>query len=78
MCALSLSNFSLTLLKEYHQPSSAKLTQMSTESEALSTTNIKTATNIEVDLITDMLDWIKNSPQSIYRKKLLCAFKSSK
>jgi type II secretory pathway predicted ATPase ExeA len=34
--------------------------------EALSTTNIKTATNIEVDLITDMLDWIKNSPQSIY------------
>jgi hypothetical protein len=53
-------------LEEYHQPSSAKLTQMSTESEALSTTNIKTATNIEVDLITDMLDWIKNSPQSIY------------
>jgi hypothetical protein len=39
---------------------------MSTESEALSTTNIKTATNIEVNLITDMLDWIKNSPQSIY------------
>ncbi|WP_180323920.1 NACHT domain-containing protein, partial [bacterium endosymbiont of Bathymodiolus sp. 5 South] len=53
-------------LEEYHQPSSAKLTQMSTESEALSTTNIKTATNIEVNLITDMLDWIKNSPQSIY------------
>jgi hypothetical protein len=36
------------------------------QSEALSTTNIKTATNIEVNLITDMLDWIKNSPQSIY------------
>jgi hypothetical protein len=38
-------------LEEYHQPNSAKLTQMSTESEALSTTNIKTATNIVLSLL---------------------------
>jgi hypothetical protein len=54
---LSLFNFLFTLLKKSStlQPSSAKLTQMSTESEALSTTNIKTATNIEVDLIRIIL-----------------------
>jgi hypothetical protein len=53
-------------LEEHHQANFAKPMQMSTESEALPTTNIKAVTNIEVDLITDMLDWVKNASQSIY------------
>jgi hypothetical protein len=46
-------------LEEYHQPSSAKLTQMSTESEALSTTNIKTATNIENQICLNFLEFVR-------------------
>ena len=52
--------------KKNHQDSSARIISMSTESEALSNKNTETDTNIKVDLITDMLDWIKNSSQSIY------------
>ncbi len=39
---------------------------ISTKTEVLPVTKIEPATNIEVDLITDMLDWIENTPQSIY------------
>jgi hypothetical protein len=39
---------------------------MADESEKSHINTVQKSTNIEVDLITDMLDWIKNSPQSIY------------
>ncbi len=50
----------------YHQNSSARLISTSTKTEVSPVTKIEPATNIEVDLITDMLDWIENTPQSIY------------
>ncbi|CAB5507376.1 High-affinity carbon uptake protein Hat/HatR [Bathymodiolus azoricus thioautotrophic gill symbiont] len=53
-------------LRENHQNCLARPMSISTKTEVLPVTKIEPATNIEVDLITDMLDWIENTPQSIY------------
>jgi hypothetical protein len=50
----------------FHENSRVKTMPMANESEKSHINTVQKSTNIEVDLITDMLDWIKNSPQSIY------------